>query len=265
VASPTKRGLGRGLTSIIPGAEQIERATRSPDEQLFRSLVDAGLDLLDELVAPEVSAYLHVPHDGEPQLELRRPPLTALTPTTAFRLFHTLAMLTNRTEDAGSFTYEDMTGWYVRSSGPASDGIHVVASHGLDPEDPVLGPATRAARAFGAVCHQFSAPPADELAPHLIVSVAGEETIVEAGVRVDDDVRTGRGTSSTAPDAVALAVLDAVGPGLTLDELRDVELDRGRAVLVVLAAEDGDLRLGLARSERDLLQTAAIATLRAIG
>jgi len=161
VPSPTKRGLGRGLTSIIPGAEQIERATRTPEEQLFGGLVDAGLDLLDELLAPEVSAYLHVPHVGEPVLVLRRPPLSALTPSTAFRLFHLLAVLTNEGPDEGTCVYEDMTGWYVRTHGAASDALHLVAAHGLDPADPAIATAGRAARAFADACHQFSAPTAD--------------------------------------------------------------------------------------------------------
>jgi len=97
-----------------------------------------------------------------------------------------------------------------------------------------------------------------------VVSVSGDETVVDVTVG-DDGVGAGRATALTATDAVALAVLDATGAGLTLDEVRDVELDAGRAVVVVLGSPDGDLRIGLARSDRDLLQTTAAATLRAVG
>lgn len=264
VSSPMKRGLGRGLTSLIPGAEQIERASLTPQEQLFRNLVDAGLDLIDELVQPEISAYLHAPHDDDPILQLRRPPLSALTPSTAFRLMHTIAQLTNRPEPSGVFTYDGMTGAYVRSQGPVSDGLHVFASHGLDAGSQEVEQATRVARAFGAVCHQFSTPAVDEATPELVVSVGDDETLVEATVRQDGEERVGRASSTEATEAVATAILSARGAPYALEEIRDVELESGRAVVAVLTHEDGFLRLGLAITDRDLLQTAAIATLRAL-
>ena len=264
VSSTTKRGLGRGLTAIIPGAEQEELSSRSSEERLFTSLVEAGFDLLDELVDPALSAYLHAPQGGQPELYLRRPTLAGLTPSTAFRMFHQFASLTNRQSDEGAFEHEDLDGFFFRSAGSASDGMHYVAAAGLSNDVDRLEMARRTSGAFAEVCHQVhDAATEPQAAPRLVIEVANGNTTVTA--HLDGTDRTGTGSSHSRTEAAALAVLATQDEAYQLSEIRDVDLDDRLAVVTVLTHPDRGVRLGLAMSDSDVMEAAAIATRRAVG
>jgi hypothetical protein len=262
--SVNKRGLGRGLTAIIPGAEQEEESARNSEERLFNSLVEAGFDLLDELISPELSAYLHAPHGGVPELFLRNPTLAGLTPSTAFRMFHQMALLTNGEDDEGTFVQDDLEGYYFRSAGSASDGMHYVAALGLHGDEDRIALARRTALAFADVCHQVhDTGAASAKAPRLVIEVDNGETTVTA--HLDDLGRTGKATSANRTEAVALAVLATHDGGYELSEIRDVDLEDRTAVVTVITHPDHGVRLGLAMTETDVMEAAAIAASRAVG
>lgn len=265
MGSTSQAGLGRGLAALIPSAQQLERRHLSPTERLLDQLVSAGFDLLAEQADLALCAYLHAPHAGDPHLFLRAPAFESLTPTSAFRLFHQIAMLTNLDDDEGEYPWEGRTAHFLRTHGRRSDGLHVVA-----PMAGAFEPAARrvvreVCRAFGAVAHQVHAGDDDDLpTPHLVLTTGTEGVAVEATVHDVDTTRIGRGRAERRPDAVARAVLDAMAPTLQLVDVRVLASDPVQAVLVVLTDDEDRLRLGVATVETEDTDATALATLRAV-
>ena len=83
---------------------------------------------------------------------------------------------------------------------------------------------------------------------------------------IDHGDRTVQGTAVaySPEEAVAKAVIIALAPGHRFDNLRTINVGTRSAVLVVAHDPGGALRLGLAISDGDVLQTTAVATMRAL-
>ncbi len=261
----TRAGLGRGLAALIPSAEQLERRSYSPAQRLLDRLVNAGFDLLQDGNNLGICAYLHVPHDDEPYLFLRTPALDSLTPTRAFRLVHGIAMATNLAGDENSFECDHLEARSIRTYGPASDGLHIVArSRGRFDygSTQIVG---EICRSFGELAHQVQAGSSlSSPTSRLVVTRGPEDTAIEVVVSDGPVSHIGRGRASDPPTAVSHAMIDAIGAGYRHIDTRILPIDGHRAVLVVLRDPSGELRLGVTMATDDILQAAADAAARAI-
>ena len=261
----TQPSYRSGLTPIPHGNTQPALAAREPVDQLFETIVEASFDLIEELGDITCNLYLHAPHDDQPLLYIRRPFLRTLTPSQNFRLMHTVTMLSNGRKQTAAFRHGDLDGHYVRTSGPRSDGLFVFG--GIQRKD-IAQRITSICRAFAQVLHQFHLDDdPDEVhavAPTVMIQARGGDIHVDVTVRDAGQAWTGTAVAASPNEAVARAVMDAVGPGYTFDEIRTLDVGRRSAVLAVLRDEHGHLRLGLAISAGDLVRTTALATRRAI-
>ncbi len=262
-----KSGLGRGLSSLIPTSETDEADHLEGHERLLRSMVDASFELVEDHHDVTLAAYLHVGSTGEPVLFLHRPAFATLTPTTSFRLFHHIALLSNETDVRGRFVLDSWSGMYVRSGSTGSDGIHIFASDVSVYDDGALADISRAVSAMASIIHQVeTAESVDDLAPvRLMVEVEDAKTTVEATITNDSgQLRTGRGASQIADEAVALSLLDASGRSWIFEECREIPVDDQRAVLTTFRDDDGNPRFGLAIGPSDNLTISANAAQRAL-
>ncbi len=256
-------GLGRGLAAILPTAEKSEREQLSGHERVLHSLVDAGLDQLAAATPLDLLAYLHLPRFDEPVLFLRRPGLSTLSPTRAYRLFARFVQASRAGTHEGTFTQDSTVTVFLRTSGPTADGIHFLGrSHAVI--DPAALPALRTTtRTFATICNQFVAGvPHDLATPRLVVELSDHATtVVVAG---SDATHAARVVADDPQEAVARAVLEASGAELAFRSAREVVLGDERAVLVLLAGPDGTPHPGFVLGDDDLLQSTAAATMRAI-
>lgn len=262
-----KSGLGRGLSSLIPTSQTEEDNNLDGRQRVLRSMVDASFQLVEERHDVALAAYLHVAHDDEPMLFLHRPTFSMLTPTTAFRLFHQIAQLSNSASQSGSFALEDWNGVYLRSSGALSDGIHLFAqtTHPFAPD--VARSIERINGAAASVVHQVeTAHDVSDLPQvRLMVEVEDAKTTVEAIITDHDGtLRRGRGSARKAEEAVVRSVLDAMAASHRYEAVADVASNNGRAVLTTLVQSDGTPRFGLAIGNSDNLGTTAASALRAL-
>ncbi len=263
-----KSGLGRGLSSLIPTSQSEEAQNLSSRQQALRNMVDASFELIEADHEVALAAYLHVAIGDEPLLFLHRPAFSTLTPTTAFRLFHQIAQLSNASDPAGAFALEDWSGIYLRSSGERSDGIHLFARTGQPYETNAVERLVRTSTASASVIHQVETAhlSSDLPAVRLVVEVEDAKTTVECSMTsLDGVLRTGRGSAVVAEEAVVRAVLDAVGSSLRFDAFATVPIDAEQAVLTTLTETDGTPKFGLAVGGSDHLSTAALSALRALG
>jgi hypothetical protein len=263
VSAAPRSGLGRGLAAILPTAESSEREQLSDHERVLHSLVDAGLDQLAQTTRLDLLAYLHLPRHDEPVLFLRTPALATLSPTRAYRLFARFAQASRSGANEGTFTQDGTVTVFLRTPGPASDGVHFLGRTDAVIDQASL-PALRATtQTYAAICNQHTAgTPADLGTPRLVVELNDDATTVH--VTAGPDHGEGRATAVDPMEAVVRAVLAASPGGLTYLDAREVLLGTARAVLVVLAGPDGSPRPGFVVSEDDLLQATAVATRRAL-
>lgn len=263
VSTAPRSGLGRGLAAILPTAESSEKAQLSANERVLHSLVDAGLDQLAAATKLDLLAYLHLPNDDQPVLFLRKPDLATLSPTRTYRLFSRFVHAVRAGALEGTFTQDDTITVFLRSPGTTSTGVHFLGRHGaiIDPSSlPVLRTTTHT---FATICNQYVAgTPTDLLTPRLVVELNDRGTTVH--VASTGDLGSGRGMSTDPQEAVVRAVLDASGSTLAYRDAREVVLGDERAVLVVLAEDDGRPHPGFVVSDDDLLQSTAAATMRAL-
>ncbi len=262
-----KSGLGRGLSSLIPTSQTEEENNLDGSQRVLRSLVDASFELVEASHDVSLAAYLHAAEGHEPLLFLHRPAFATLTPTTAFRLFHQIAQLSNATPSMGAFALEDWNGIYLRSHGERSDGIHLFATTRAGYDQAAVNSMVRINQASASVIHQVESAhlTADLPQVRLIAEVEDAKTTVEATVTgFDGTLRSGRGSAVEAEEAVIRAVLDAMASPLEFDSFTDTPVNDGRAVLTTLAETDGTPRFGLAIGGSDNLSTAASSALRAI-
>ncbi len=245
----------------------LTRSTSPQIDHLFSTLVEATFDLIEEIgTSISLLLYLHVPHDDQPVLFIRKPAPQTLSPTETFRMMHTVIMLSNGRKPSAAFRHGDLSGHYSRTSGDHSDGLFVFGS--IQTND-AAARINSVSRAFARVLHQFhledDTQTALERRPGVHVEAVGDQ--IQATVSASP-AAAGFHATATAADAeqaVACATIQACAPGFGFDELRRISVGTRTAVLVVARDLGNGLRLGLAISEGDILQTIALAAQRAVG
>jgi hypothetical protein len=259
-----KGGLGRGLAALIPSAERSERELLNPEARVLHSLANAGLDQLEATTPLDLSAYLHLPRHDEPTLFLRRPELATSTPTRVYRLFSRIVQAVRGGATEGTFTQDSLIAVFLRTPGAMSDGLHVLGRESGVIDAAALPGLRTTARTFATICNQFAAGnPTDLETPRLVVELGDDGTTVHVSAPSGEG-HTGVATASEAQEAVVRAVLQASDSAFGFREAREVPVENGRAVLVVLADESGAPRPGFVVSGDDVLQATASATVRAI-
>ena len=226
-------------------------------------MVEASFDLLEEVGSTNLAVYLHVPHSDQPIMFARHPRLETLPATETFRLMHTTTMLTNGRKPVSAFRHGDLNGHYVRTSGSRSDGLFLFG--------PIQQPQSARrmvaiCRAFARVLHQFHLDETDGSfnPPVLSIEPVKDGQHATVTVKTTEGDRVATATSSTPENAVAQAVLNAIAPSHELNEVRTLSVGTKSAVLVVTHDADSVLRLGLAISQGDILQTVAVAAERTL-
>lgn len=247
----------------VSSPPSLTRRSTAPVDHLFSTLVEAAFDLLDEMGTISLSIYLHVPHDDQPILFTRSPRLESLTPTETFRLMHTITMLSNGRKPVAAFRHGALSGHYVRTTGSQSDGLFVF---GEIQQADTAKRMTAVSRAFARVLHQFHLDDGDATSDPPLLSIDQHNKLSQATVTIDHRGIEKQGTAAafSPEDAVARAVIAAVAPEHEFSEVRTIDVGTRSAVLVVTHDALGALRLGLAISDGDVLQTTAVATYRSI-
>lgn len=253
------------VTSPVPLAPPALTRSSSPQiDHLFSTLVEATFDLIEELGSGiSLLLYLHVPHDDQPLLFVRYPDMANQSPTETFRLMHTVIMLSNGRKPTAAFRHGDLSGHYNRSTGEESDGLFVFG--GIQTAE-MAARITSVSRAFARVLHQFHLEDIDAQGrPSIHIDAVNE--LMQASVSIPAGERALHGTATAvdAEQAVARAVIDACAQGYGFDEVRRIDVGTRSAVLVVARDATQMLRLGLAISDGDILQTVALAARRATG
>jgi len=254
---PSSNALTRSVPPIL-----TTRSTPQIDH-LFSTVVNAAFDLMEEIGSIELATYLHVPHDDQPLLFTRRPQLEFLSPTETFRLMHTITMLSNGRKPVAAFRHGELSGHYVRTSGVHSDGLFVYG--------PIQAPElskriTAISRAFARVLHQFHLDDEDDSFDPPLLSIDQVDGTAFASVTLEVGASTYSSTASASrpEDAIAKSVISAIAPDHRFDEVRTISVGARSAVLAVVHDAQGVLRLGLAISDGDILQTTAEAAKRAL-
>ena len=240
-----------------------DRSTPQVDH-LFSTLVEAAFDLIEEVAPVSLAVYLHVPHNDQPILFARYPRLEVMAPTEVFRLMHTTTMLSNGRKPVSAFRHGDLNGHYVRTSGARSDGLLMF---GPIQQPQMAKRMTAVSRAFARVLHQFHLDEVEgSFNPPLITIDSNTNGTHRATITVQATQGNLQATmdGATLEEAVGRAVLTAIAPTHSFDEVRTISVGVKSAVLVVTHDAQGVLRLGLAISEGDILQTVAVAAQRAV-
>ncbi len=243
---------------------ELTRSTSPQIDHLFSTLVEATFDLIDEIgTSVSLLLYLHVPHDDQPILFIRKPEPSNLSPTQMFRMMHTVIMLSNGRKPTAAFRHGDLSGHYNRTSGEYSDGLFVFG--GIQTAD-TANRVNSISRAFARVLHQFHLEDDDQsaLAQRPTVHIEPVGQLMQATVSVIQG-QHGTATAADPEQAVARATIQACAPGFGFGELRRISVGTRTAVLVVARDQSNELRLGLAISEGDILQTIALAAQRVTG
>lgn len=257
------------IAAVSPGNHlappSLTRASSPQVDHLFATLVDATFDLIVELGnSISLLVYLHVPHDDQPLLFTREPDLQMLSPTENFRMMHTITMLSNGRKPAAAFRHGHLSGHYNRTGGEKSDGLFVFGP--IQTAD-TSARITAISRAFARVLHQFHLEDDDSsLESRPIINIEAVPGAFEATITLSDGPSVLRGTATDVDEehAVARAVVETLTFGYRFDEVRRIDVGTRSAVLAVARDDAQVLRLGLAISEGDILQTVALAARRAI-
>ncbi len=243
----------------------LTRASSPQVDHLFATLVDATFDLIQELGnSVSLLVYLHVPHNDQPLLFTREPDLQLLSPTENFRMMHTITMLSNGRKPAAAFRHGHLSGHYNRTGGENSDGLFVFGP--IQTAD-TAARITAVSRAFARVLHQFHLEDDEaSIESRPIINIETLSGSIEATVTISDGPAVHRATATAvdAEHAVARAVVETLAVGYRFDEARRIDVGTRSAVLVVARDDAQVLRLGLAISEGDILQTVALAARRAV-
>ncbi|MGI9607171.1 MAG: hypothetical protein ACR2P0_13625 [Acidimicrobiales bacterium] len=253
----------RSTRPAIRADATIDIGAAPPIDRLFATIVEASFDLIEELGSISLALYLHAPHDDQPQFFVRSPTLSTLSPTQTFRLMHTTTMLSNGRKPSAAFRHGDLDGHYVRSTGTHSDGLYVFG--GIQNAE-VAQRIVSVTRAFSRVLHQFHLDDGGDLddIPTVVLENLPDRVRARATIRENGEEVVGSSTAEATDEAVSRAVMQALAPGYSFDEVRTLDLGNRSAVLAVLRDERRYLRLGLAISAGDVVRTTALATRRAI-
>ncbi len=147
-----RRGLGRGLSSIIPDtAAGPARGSAGDGEtaEAVDELVRLGFDLLEATIPVDVCGYLHLVRGAGPRLVARG----AVDADALFEMGHTLGLAIEEPGARSVLTVAGRQALAVRTEGPQSTGLHVVAPVGGWFEDPHLALVERVCVAVGSACH----------------------------------------------------------------------------------------------------------------
>lgn len=286
-----RSGLGKGLGALIPvGSGQMPTGGERPSPALApaasfasetpvrdrsdislvsQDVIYAGLDALQAAVPLDLCAYLHAADGAGPQLYLRSPDLSTMDAGECFDLFIAL----RDTLDAGNrgeapLRVAGFDAVAITTTGANSTGLHVVGRRTtpLDPREHEL--AVRLSQALGAAAHalevqQGVTAPLGPPSVRLQVQVGDGEARAEVFLPAGSELRRGHGRAWSPSEAVAGAVLDALGDGLELAHAGQSDAGGERVVLVVLQDRAGRRALGSALGGSDPLQATATATLEA--
>jgi hypothetical protein len=242
---------------------------------VVQDVVYAGLEAMRAAVPVDLCAYLHATVEQGPQLFLGAPDLASIDPTEAFSLF---TALRDALEDPHPGDETMLLGGYlaigVSTEGVSSRGLHVVGRREtpFEPEErDVIG---RLAGSLGRLIHSIEQPHAaapairsmTQAPIRVAVEMLSDRARAEVSAPFGDEIRTGTGEASTAPRAVALAVIEAVDASLKLRDTAEGDIGGERAVLVLLndAADRPSLGAALIdQSNSDALRATASAALEA--
>ncbi|MFN2613723.1 MAG: hypothetical protein ABR552_02750 [Actinomycetota bacterium] len=240
---------------------------------LVQTLVYAGLEALRALEPLDLAAYLHESRGQGPQLFLGTPNLATSDPNEAFSLFSALRDAMGADHDGETVTIAGYRAIAITSSGAHSRGLHVLGRLGAAIEDADrLYPL---AKTFGGLAHEIEAiqpsHPHERAQQPLPVRVAVEmidgRAHAEVAVAFGDEFRTGTADEGSSARAVALAAVDAVAASLKVIDAGEGLIGGARAVLVLVADDQGRQELGAAvvDDNGDTLRATAIAALDAAG
>ena len=238
---------------------------------VIQELVYAGLDTLTATEQLDLCAYLHAAGDAGPQLYLGAPKLAQMEASEAFNLFSALRdALQDEHNGEDVLHLGGYSALAVSTRGRSSRGLHVIGRRDAAIDEPDRELALKVCRAFGAAAHILEGSPerpegVPTAAARVAVELVGEMTMAEVAVPARGETRTGAAEATSAPRAVALAVIDAVDQSLKLVEAMEGEIASERAVLVLLTDDRGRSAIGAALSGAgaDPLQATATATLDA--
>jgi len=218
---------------------------------VVQDIVYAGLEAMGAAIPLDLCAYLHATDDQGPQLFLGAPDLASIEPTEAFSLF---TALRDALQDPHEGDETMLLGGYLAialsTEGPSSRGLHVVGRRETPFEPGERAVIARLAGSLGRLIHASEQPRAIATpgsgagAPiRVAVEMLSDRARAEVSAPFGDEIRTGTGEASTAPRAVALAVIDAVDASLKLRDTAEGDIGGERAVLVLLS--DGSDRPAL--------------------
>jgi hypothetical protein len=237
---------------------------------VIQDLVYSGLEAMGVAMPLDLCAYLHAAGDLGPQLYLSKPSLADMDATEAFNLFSALRdTLLDEHEGDETILLGGFFAHAVSTRGRYSRGLHVIGRRDQTLEDPERELAVKLCRSFGRAAHALEVasdrPRTSPVPARVAVELVGDLTRAEVAVPMAGEIRTGTAEATSAPRAVALAVIDAVDQSLKLGEAMEGEIASDRAVLVLLADERGRSALGaaLCGAGADPLQATATATIDA--
>ncbi len=232
----------------------------------LRSLVNAGLLLLDGRTTLSHVAYLHLPEGGEPELFQLRPRLDAIEPASLFRLYNLLGQAGQGTDEHGTVTFDGSELRFLRTKGAQSVGVHLFGTAGQPFSAEALTDLHELAAMSATVIHQFQqGAPAPDFVPDIRIETTPTGIRATAESHADGDDRNGIAEAETVEIATAQAVLDAYNQRHQVAEVQVVEIGTNRIGMVILIDADNGLRMGVVIGSEDPAVVVAGATVRAIG
>lgn len=248
------RGLGRGLAAILHGGPG---STAGDTGSVLGRLVDATARGLATGRALTLNGYLHLPDDGEAELHLAAPRLGDLHPTEAWQVCSALHQAITAPTELTRVRLLGGDAVTVRTHGPVSQGIHVVAADRLDATTVDL--LVRFCAVWAPVLHGHALDPLPSEKCELTLDQADGTAHVE--LRLGH--HTGFGSAPDQRDAVAQATLAALDDPAKPAELTTLGEGAERCVVVTIATADGATALGAAPIRHGELPAVAVAVQRA--
>ncbi|MCB0996558.1 MAG: hypothetical protein KDB21_15800, partial [Acidimicrobiales bacterium] len=145
------RGLGRGLAAILQGGDSTSDTTAT---SVLGRLVGSVAHGLAAPAPLAVNGYLHLPDDGDADLLLAAPRLADLEPNDVWQVFEAIHQAIDSDADTLGHVLLGVPALTVRTHGPASRGVHVLAGEHLD--DATQAVLTRFCRLWSPVVHGFA-------------------------------------------------------------------------------------------------------------
>ncbi len=148
--SDARRGLGRGLASIIPLAPVAAASVDTESiESTVERLVRLGFDLLESVAPVALCGYLHRADGAGPRLAARG----AVDAEDLFDLARSLSDALDDPRARSVLIVGGRPAISLRTEGPRSHGVHVVVPAEGWFEGPALVLAEAVCRSIGEACH----------------------------------------------------------------------------------------------------------------